>query len=103
MISTTLSGNLINRQNFVSEMILSSNTFNSGRQEITKPLTTFDLVNSSYKGTSFLLSVPGILLTLSNRTDVSAFFEPSIDCIKKAVVEQSKTSHKPISVGNFVL
>ncbi|KAF9047806.1 hypothetical protein BJ165DRAFT_1403442 [Panaeolus papilionaceus] len=38
-------------------------------------------------------------------TDVSAFFEPSIDCIKKAVVEQSKTSHKPIShvvlVGGF--
>ncbi|PPR01388.1 hypothetical protein CVT24_006226 [Panaeolus cyanescens] len=38
-------------------------------------------------------------------SDVAAFFEPSIECIKKAVLEQKTSSHKPIShvvlVGGF--
>jgi hypothetical protein len=38
-------------------------------------------------------------------TDVALFFEPSVDCIVKAVLEQRKTAHKPIShvvlVGGF--
>ncbi|KAF9476870.1 hypothetical protein BDN70DRAFT_881863 [Pholiota conissans] len=38
-------------------------------------------------------------------TDVALFFEPSIDCINKAVLDQRRTAHKPIShvvlVGGF--
>jgi len=38
-------------------------------------------------------------------TDVAQFFQPSIDCIVKAILEQKNTAHKPIShvviVGGF--
>ena len=33
------------------------------------------------------------------RTDVAQFFQPSIDCIVKAVLEQKNTAHKAISVS----
>ena len=32
------------------------------------------------------------------RTDVAQFFQPSIDCIVKAVLEQKNSAHKMISV-----
>lgn len=35
------------------------------------------------------------------RTDVAEFFQPSIDCIVKAVLEQKKSAHKTISVSFF--
>ena len=31
-------------------------------------------------------------------SDVAKFFEPSIECIVRAVLDQCKTAHKPISV-----
>ena len=34
-------------------------------------------------------------------SDVAKFFEPSIECIVKAVLDQCKVAHKPISVGRF--
>ena len=33
------------------------------------------------------------------RTDIAQFFQPSIDCIVKAVLEQQKSAHKTISVS----
>ena len=33
------------------------------------------------------------------RTDIAQFFQPSIDCIVKAVLEQMNSAHKTISVG----
>lgn len=33
--------------------------------------------------------------------DVALFFQPSIDCIVRAVREQCQTAHKPISVSYF--
>ena len=35
------------------------------------------------------------------RTDVAQFFQPSIDCIVKAVLEQKNNAHKTISVGLY--
>ena len=35
------------------------------------------------------------------RTDVAQFFQPSIDCIVKAVLEQKNSAHKPISVSLY--
>ena len=34
-------------------------------------------------------------------SDVAKFFEPSVECIVKAVLHQCKVAHKPISVGPF--
>jgi len=34
-------------------------------------------------------------------SDVAKFFEPSIECIVKAVLDQCKVAHKPISVRLF--
>ena len=34
-------------------------------------------------------------------SDVAKFFEPSVECIVKAVLHQRKAAHKPISVGRF--
>jgi hypothetical protein len=36
------------------------------------------------------------------RTDVAQFFQLSIDCIVKAVLEQKNTAHKPVSVSLYV-
>jgi hypothetical protein len=35
------------------------------------------------------------------RSDVAEFFQPSIDCIVKAVLEQKKSAHKTISVSLY--
>ena len=35
----------------------------------------------------------------SFRTDVASFFEPSVDCIVKAVLDHRKSAHKTISVS----
>ena len=37
------------------------------------------------------------------RTDVAQFFQPSIDCIVKAVLEQKNNAHKVITVSPFTL
>jgi hypothetical protein len=34
-------------------------------------------------------------------SDVATFFEPSVECIVKAVLDQCKVAHKPISVRRF--
>jgi hypothetical protein len=34
-------------------------------------------------------------------SDVAMFFEPSVECIVKAVLDQRKVAHKPISVSSF--
>ena len=34
-------------------------------------------------------------------SDVATFFEPSVECIVNAVLDQCKVAHKPISVGRF--
>jgi hypothetical protein len=34
-------------------------------------------------------------------SDVARFFEPSIECIVKTVLDQCKVARKPISVGRF--
>jgi hypothetical protein len=34
-------------------------------------------------------------------SDVASFFEPSVECIANAVLDQCKVAHKPISVGRF--
>ena len=36
------------------------------------------------------------------RTDIAQFFQPSIDCIVKAVLEQQKSAHKTISVSLYL-
>jgi hypothetical protein len=36
-------------------------------------------------------------------SDVAKFFEPSVECIVKAVLDQRKVAHKPISVRRFFL
>ena len=33
------------------------------------------------------------------RTDIAGFFQPSIDCIVKAVLQQKNSAHKTISVS----
>ena len=35
------------------------------------------------------------------RTDIAQFFQPSIDCIVNAVLEQKNNAHKTISVSLF--
>jgi hypothetical protein len=35
------------------------------------------------------------------RTDVAPFFQPSIDCIVKAVLEEKNSAHKTVSVSLF--
>jgi hypothetical protein len=35
------------------------------------------------------------------RSDVAQFFQPSIDCIVKAVLEQKGSAHNMISVGSL--
>ena len=35
------------------------------------------------------------------RSDVALFFQPSIDCIVKAVLEQKNSAHKTISVSFY--
>ena len=35
------------------------------------------------------------------RTDVAQFFQPSIDCIVKAVLEQRNSAHKTVSVSVY--
>ena len=35
------------------------------------------------------------------RSDVAQFFQPSIDCIVKAVLEQRRSAHKTISVSLY--
>ena len=35
------------------------------------------------------------------RSDVAQFFQPSIDCIVKAVLEQNNSAHKTISVSLY--
>ena len=35
------------------------------------------------------------------RTDVAQFFQPSIDCIVKGVIEQKNNAHKMISVSLY--
>ena len=35
------------------------------------------------------------------RTDIAQFFQPSVDCIVKAVLEQKKSAHKTISVSLY--
>ena len=35
------------------------------------------------------------------KSDVAKFFQPSIDCIVKAVLEQKKSAHKTISVSLY--
>ena len=35
------------------------------------------------------------------RSDVAQFFQPSIDCIVKAVLEQKNTAHRTISVSFY--
>ena len=37
-----------------------------------------------------------------SRTDVAQFFQLSIDCVVKAVLEQKKIAHKTISVSVYV-
>ena len=37
------------------------------------------------------------------RTDIAQFFQPSVDCIVKAVLEQKKSAHKTISVSLYSL
>ena len=37
-----------------------------------------------------------------SRSDVAQFFQLSIDCIIKAVLEEKKTAHKTISVSLYV-
>ena len=34
-------------------------------------------------------------------SDVAKFFEPSVECIVNAVLDQRKVAHKPISVSHF--
>ena len=34
-------------------------------------------------------------------SDVATFFEPSVECIVNAVLDQCKVAHKPISVGHY--
>jgi len=34
-------------------------------------------------------------------SNVARFFEPSVECIVKAVLDQCKVAHKPISVSHF--
>jgi hypothetical protein len=34
-------------------------------------------------------------------SEVATFFEPSVECIVKAVLDQNKVAHKPISVRRF--
>ena len=35
------------------------------------------------------------------RTDIAQFFQPSVDCIVKAVLEQKKSAHRTISVSLY--
>ena len=38
----------------------------------------------------------------SFRTDVASFFEPSVNCIVKAVLDQRKSAHKTFSVSHVL-
>ena len=42
------------------------------------------------------------LILVFFRSDVAQFFQPSIDCIVKAVLEQKNSAHKPISVSLYM-
>ena len=63
--------------------------------------TTYSLWSIEVTGVSpfHLLdsNVPNINLF---RIDVAQFFQPSIDCIVKVVLEQKNSAHKPISVSH---
>ena len=40
-----------------------------------------------------------VLFRASRRFDIAKFFQPSVDCIVQAVLEQKKTARKEISVS----
>ena len=61
---------------------------------------TFGWVNWSWWGESFPLDLYAANLNVL-RSDVAQFFQPSIDCIVEAVLEQKNSAHKTISVSLY--
>ena len=77
---------------------------NLGVREITTKTMVFVSVNWKLLGASWFF----ICLWLSQRdffsiisADVAKFFQPSIDCVVEAIMDQKKSSGKDLSVRNF--
>ena len=78
------------------------NTSNSDLLETLTRAATFTLVSWNWWGESFYsiwLDSNVLNLNVFFRTDVAQFFQLSIDCIVKAVLEQKNSAHKTISVS----
>ena len=94
---------LTRQPNFGLGMPRNLNTLNLDRQEIMTRAATFAWVNWSWWGEFFpfdLFKKLNVNLCLF-RTDVAQFFQPSIDCIVKAVLEQRNSAHKTVSVSVY--
>ena len=100
----TISSVVLTRQpNFGSKKLRNLNTSNLDRPETMTRAATFALVNWSWWGESFPFD---ILITSDlnvTRSDVAQFFQPSIDCIVKAVLEQKNSVNKTIPVGLYII
>ena len=80
----------------------SLNTSNLDRTETMMRAATFALVIWSWWGKSFSFDWIRMCLVNVFRSDVAQFFQPSINCIVKAVLEQKNNAHKPISVSFYI-
>lgn len=102
-ISIILQNASIRRLNPDSAMKPIRSILNSGVREITIKIAVFVSVNWRLLGTScFSSSSPLVCSTdicaLFLRTDVAKFFQPSIDCVVDAIMDQKKSSKKDLSV-----
>ena len=78
------------------------NMSNLDRLEIMTRAATFALVNWNWWGGSFPFDLDCNVPNFNaSRSDIAEFFQPSIDCIVKTVLEQKNSAHKTISVSLY--
>ena len=100
MIWSISSAVLTRQPNIGLGMQRNLNVLNLDQLEIMTRAATFGWVNWSWWGESFPLDLNAPNLNVL-RSDVAQIFQPSIDCIVKAVLEQKNNAHKTISVSLY--
>ena len=92
---------LTNRRNLGSRIQVRRLSSDSGRQEIHSHLWISDWGNSSYKGWSNSSPILKPSLTIFQRSEVAAFFEPSIAVMRTAIQEQKAAALVPVTVWDL--
>ena len=94
---------LIKRRNYASKMLKNHSISNLGPIGIMMRSIIFASASWNSWGEWFLQSnFTHCRKRDPFRTDVASFFEPSVNCIIKAVLDQRKSSHKMISVSHVL-